>query len=345
MTAAARSSDWRADHADRWAQTVLEVLGTVYPYGSAHVSRGADDVDVEPTRLHPAFYGSFDWHSSVHMHWSAVRLLTLAPDGLQDGTRAGLLDLLDQRLSVPALRTEAAYLRERPSWERPYGWAWAAMLAAAASACPLPPARSWAAALQPVADVVADLLLAWLPRLAYPVRHGVHANTAFALALAHEAYTVLGRGDVVEAVEVAARRWFSADRDYPAAWEPSGSDFLSPALCQANLMRRVLPAPEFAAWLLRFLPGLGRDGDPLLEVPEVLDRTDGHAVHLFGLALSRAWQLRLLSPYLPPDTRERIAQATTHQVEVVEQEIVTGDFMSTHWLVSFALLAVTADQP
>jgi hypothetical protein len=345
MTDVEASSDWRTTYADAWGRTVLEVLGTVYPYGSAHVSRGPDDTEVDPVRLHPSFYGSFDWHSSVHMHWSAVRLLTLADDALESETRARLVAVLDERLTPATLQTEADYLRDRPSWERPYGWAWAAMLAAAPSACALPEARAWAAALEPVADAVADLLLAWLPRLAYPVRHGVHANTAFALALCHEAYTTLGREDVVEAVSEAARRWFAEDRDYPAGWEPSGSDFLSPALCEADLMRRVLQEPEFAAWLPDFLPGLGRESDPLLDVPEVLDRTDGHAVHLFGLGLSRAWQLRLLRPYLTDEAQQWVAAATARQVTVVEEEIVTGDFMSTHWLVSFALLAATAEQP
>jgi hypothetical protein len=343
MTTARVNGDWRSEYADGWGQTVLQVLGTVYPYGSAHVSRDAEDTDVDPVRLHPSFYGSFDWHSSVHMHWSAIRLLTLAPDQLTEDTRSRLTTLLRERLSPDALQTEATYLRDRSSWERPYGWAWAAMLAAAASQCQLPEARAWAAALQPLADAVADVLLAWLPRLAYPVRHGVHANTAFALALCHQAYTSLGRPEVVAAVVDSAHRWFGADRDYPASWEPSGSDFLSPALCEADLMRRVLAEADFAGWLAGFLPGLGRDGDPLLSVPEVLDRTDGQAVHLFGLGLSRAWQLRLLSRYLPEDARTRIGSATARQVSLVEEEIVTGDFMSTHWLVSFALLAVTAD--
>ena len=344
MTATGPSGgDWRSAYADAWGRTVLQVLGTVHPYAAAHVSRSPDDTDVDPVRLHPSFYGSFDWHSSVHMHWSAVRLLTLAPDQLAGETRDLLVTLLEERLDPDALQVEAAYLRDRPSWERPYGWAWALMLAAAARACPRPGADRWARALEPVADAVADLLLAWLPRLAYPVRHGVHANTAFALALGHEACTTLGRGDVVEAIGTTARRWFAEDRGYPASWEPSGSDFLSPALCEADLLRRVLPRAEFARWLPEFLPGLGRAGDPLLEVPEVLDRTDGHAVHLFGLGLSRAWQLRLLRPYLPAEDQQRVASATARQVAVVEEEIVTGDFMSTHWLVSFALLAATAE--
>ena len=344
MTAPATDGDWRTQHAEGWAQTVLSVLGTAYPYGAAHVTLDAFDTDADPGRRHPAFHGSFDWHSSAHMQWSAVRLLTLTDEALSAKTRTALVAVLDSRLTDRALGIEADYLRERPSYERPYGWAWVAMLAAAAAECPLPQARAWASALQPMSDVVAELLVAWMPRLAYPVRHGVHGNTAFAVALCHQAYGSLGRPDVVEAVGQQARRWFAADRDYPVGWEPSGTDFLSAGLCEADLMRRVLPEAEFAAWLAAFLPGLGREGDPLLEVPEVLDRTDGQLVHLFGLALSRAWQLRLLSPYLPADVRARTAAATAQQVTVVGEEIVAGDFMSTHWLVSFALLAATAGQ-
>jgi hypothetical protein len=328
--------------APAWAETVLRVLGTPFPYSAAHVSRDPEDVDVDPVRLHPAFHGSFDWHSSVHVQWSAVRLLTLVPERLDGTTRDRLTRVLDERLTVPHGRAEARYLREHPGWERPYGWAWAATLAAAVERCPRAEAAVWRAALAPVADAVADLLLAWLPTLGHPVRHGVHSNTAFAAALAHEAFGELGRADVVAALEQHARRWFGADRDYPVAWEPSGNDFLSPALCEADLMRRVLPAAELPRWLSGFLPRLGAAGDPLLTVPQVLDRTDGHLVHLFGLSLSRAWQLRLLGPHLTAPVRARIAAATEAQVASVQAEIDGGDFMSTHWLVSFALLAATA---
>lgn len=330
------------EHAEGWAQTVLRVLGTPFPYGAAHVSSGPGDVDVDPVRLHPAFHGSFDWHSSVHVQWSAVRLLTLVPDRLDTTTRDRLARVLDERLTPEHGRVEARYLRAHPGWERPYGWAWAAMLAAAVARCPHPGAAVWRSALAPVADAVADLLLAWLPVLGHPVRHGVHSNTAFAAALAHEAFGELGRPDVVTAVERHVRRWFGGDRDYPVAWEPSGHDFLSPALCEADLMRRVLPAAELRDWLPRFLPGLGAASDPLLTVPRVLDPTDGHAVHLFGLSLSRAWQLRLLGGHLPADVRDRVAAATAAQVAGVAHEIVAGDFLATHWLVSFALLATTA---
>ena len=332
-------------YAEGWAQTVLRVLGTPWPYVSSHMSLGPDDVDVTPERLHPAFHASLDWHSSCHMQWSAIRLLTLASEGraeLDAKTRDRLVEVLDARLTEAACATEAAYLLERPGFERPYGWGWAAALAAAAAACPLPEARGWVTATRALLDAVCELVLAWLPKLAYPVRHGEHSNTAFGLALVHEAAGALDRPDVAEAIASAAVRWYGGDRDYPVRFEPSGSDFLSPALCEADLMRRVLPREKLAPWLAAFLPGLGLGDDPLLQVPRVLDRTDGKAVHLYGLGLSRAWQLRLLASHLRADAQDRIAEATAAQATAVEREIVEGDFMSTHWLVSFALLAATA---
>ncbi|TCC35366.1 DUF2891 family protein [Kribbella speibonae] len=315
-------------YAAAWADIACEVLETPYPYGTAHASHGPDDVDVTPDRLHPAFHGSYDWHSSAHMQWSLVRLLTLAPD--QVGRRP--IEVLDQRLTPAAIATEAAYLRERPSYERPYGWAWAAMLAAATRK------TQWADALTPLGDVIADLVLGWLPKQAYPVRHGVHLNSAFALALLHEAYGELGRADVVEAIRVRALEWFGGDTAYDTRFEPSGTDFLSPALSEAELMRRVLPATEFAGWLANFLPGLGQDAHQhLLEVPVTDDSGDGQLAHLSGLALSRAWQLRTIAPALP--VADVLRAGADRQIDAVLPTVTDGDFMSTHWLVSFALLA------
>jgi hypothetical protein len=328
-----------------WAQLALRVLRTPFPYGAAHQSHSAEDVDVTPDRLHPAFFGCLDWHSSAHMQWSLVRLLTLAPAeleaaGVADDVRAEL----SRRLTADAVAVEAAYLAERPGYERPYGWAWAAMLAAAAQSCPDPAARSWAAATRPLADVIGDLVLEWLPRQAYPVRHGVHSNTAFALALLHEGFAALGREDVVAAIGTQAVAWFADDRDMQTTFEPSGSDFLSPTLSEAELMRRVLPPAGFADWLAGFLPGLGTSRHArLLETPTVHDRTDGQLVHLFGLALSRGWQLRELAAVVPAGTvRTALTEAADRQVAFAEAEVLTGHFMSTHWLVSFALLAELA---
>jgi hypothetical protein len=317
-------------YAAGWAAIACEVLETPYPYGAAHASLGPDDVDVTPERLHPAFHGSYDWHSSAHMQWSLVRLLTLAPE--QAGRRP--IEVLDRRLTADAIATEAAYLRDRPSYERPYGWAWAAMLAAAAH-------DKWP--VEPLADTIADLVLGWLPRQAYPVRHGVHLNTAFALTLLLEAYGDLGRADVVDAIRARAIEWFGQDTAYDTRFEPSGTDFLSPALTEAELMRRVLPAEQYTTWLTAFLPGLGTNAHlHLLEVPAIDDSGDGQLAHLSGLALSRAWQLRTIAPALP-DVADVLRAGADRQVEAVLPTVTGGDFMSTHWLVSFALLATLAE--
>ncbi|NHN56334.1 DUF2891 family protein [Calidifontibacter sp. DB0510] len=308
-----------------------------YPYAAQHVSSGPDDVDVTPDRLHPSFHGSFDWHSSAHMQWSGLRLLQLAGNQLTPATREALTRMLADRWDPAKIQAEAAYLREHPSFERPYGWAWAATIAADAGS-------EWGSATRPLAEAVFDLVTEWLPRLAYPVRSGEHPNTAFGLALLYDAAGRLRRTDVQELIASSARAWFAEDKDYPAAWEPGGSDFLSAALTEADLMRRVLADNEFRGWLGAFLPGLGGAGDTLLSLPEVRDPSDGKGAHLLGLALYRAAALRRLAPYLDDGAQRRIAEATARNVAAVEEQIVTGGFMATHWLVSFALLAVTADE-
>lgn len=323
-----------------WARIARHVLQTAYPYASGHVARGPGDTDITPERLHPAFHGALDWHSSVHMQWSLVVLTTRYPDAL---AAAGELDpardLLADRLTPEHVAVEVSYLRERPGFERPYGWAWAARLAADAP----PPHRE---ALAPVAEVVAEHVLAWLPAQAYPVRHGKHANDAFALRLLHEAFSRLGRDDVVTAVAARAREWFGADTDWDTRDEPGGTDFLSPALAEAELMRQVLPADEAAAWVAAFLPGLGagRHGH-LLQVPRLGDDRDGQLAHLLGLALSRAWQLRALAPLLPPEAAATARAGADAQEAAVRPAITEGDFMATHWLVSFALLAAGEGTP
>ncbi len=342
--------DWRTTDATPWARTVATALRTTYPYAAHHVSGGPDDTDVTPDGLHPAFHGCFDWHSSVHMQWSAIRILDLAGERLDPDARDELIRLLDERLTVARCEAEVAYLRAHPHFERPYGWAWAAQLATTARRSRTAASRGWGTSTAPLTVAVADLVRRWLPRVAYPVRSGEHANLAFALSLLHEAFAQ--RGDsgpdeesVPELVQSRAREWFGSDQGYPVEWEPGGSDFLSPALCEADLMRRVLPTREFDEWLDGFLPRLGTEEDSLLGLPQVRDRSDGKAVHLFGLALSRAWQLRLLAPHVALDRQRRIAEVTARRVAAVRGEIVAGDFMSTHWLVSFALLAETAAAP
>ncbi|MCW2805614.1 MAG: hypothetical protein JWN06_3831 [Propionibacteriaceae bacterium] len=334
-----------------WASVALDVLATEYPYGSGHTSLHRDDNDVTPALLHPSFHGALDWHSSAHMQWSLVRLLTLAGSDLDSaGLTSRVCGLLDQRLTSAAIGTEIAYLEQHPGFERPYGWAWAAMLAAAAAQCPVEGASAWADATADLAATVGERLLRFLPKLTHPVRHGVHSNTAFAMILCHQAFGELGRRDVVAAIEAKARSWFGTDTRLDTRTEPSGTDFLSSALCEAELMRRVLPAAEFDTWFAAALPDLGGDSaaaqasDHLLEVPGVSDQSDGQLAHLHGLALSRSWLLTELAGTLPAQSsrRRRMETAATAQYQATATVVVFGDFMATHWLVSFALLAATA---
>lgn len=319
------------------------MIGTAYPWAPGHVVTGPDDTDVTPRRLHPAFHGALDWHSCVHMQWSLVTLVTRYADLLPEAEVLAARALLDQRLTVAKVAVEVEYLRARPGFERPYGWAWAAQLVAATRELDLreDQAHGWSAALDPLGDLIAEQVVAWLPRQAYPVRHGKHQNDAFALLLLRDAYRRLGRDDVVEASERAARDWFGDDGPAPTAQEPGGSDFLSPALTEALLMTEVIEDEHRARrWLARVLPGLGAgEHDHLLEVPIVLDPTDGQGAHLLGLALSRAWALRSLAPWLEGPAAERLRAGADAQEDAVLDAITDGDFMATHWLVSFALLA------
>lgn len=331
--------------AGRFVRLALRNVRREYPNHTGHLVAGPTE-DVRPRALHPAFYGSYDWHSCVHQHWLLVRLLQRFP-GLPE--EAEVRRVLGEHLTPEALEREADYLR-RPAastWERPYGWAWALSLAAACrdggrtgdSADPDLPAC--AAALEPLTAAVTDRFLNWLPRATYPVRHGVHSNSAFGVLLA---LTSSRRPDdeLARACADAALRWFGDDRDYPAGWEPSGEDFLSPALTEAALMLRVLGAGDFGGWLDRFLPGLPA-GEPvaLLTPARVSDRSDPRIVHLDGLNLSRAWCWSLVAGGLPPDDPRAAVAATAWERHLAASlaHVESGDYGGEHWLATFAVLA------
>ena len=322
-----------------WTSTIAEVLTTPFPWGSGHFSSHEGDCDVTPWVLHPCFHASLDWHSSCHMQLSALRLLGCAEQEIPAETATLLREQLHQRLTPQNAEVEAAYLGEHPGYERPYGWGWAVALAAEAQDSTVAGSNAWYEALQPIVDVVADNLVAWMPKLTHPVRTGQHDNTAYGLARARDGFRALGRQDVVNAIDTHARRWFEHDVDYPAHYEPGGNDFHSAALSEAELMVHVLEPDQARTWLGSFLPNLGGASDPLLEVAEVGDTTDGKLVHLYGLNLARAAALRSLAPFVDDERAERMRQAASAQMAYSEQAIVEGDFMSTHWLVTFALRA------
>lgn len=319
------------------ARVALANVTRPYPHKIDHLLEGPPG-DLTPERVHPAFYGSYDWHSAVHMHWLLVRLLRVQPDL---GQAAAVRAVLDAHLAVRPLAVEQAYFETPGSqtFERPYGWAW--LLELHAEALRLSDARPeyarWAQALTPLARLLAIRFAEFLALAAYPNRSGMHANTAFACILALDYARVAQDTGLAAAIRAAARRWYLADRCAPVAYEPSLADFLSPALVEAQLMREVLTVAGFGAWFAGFLPdGLG----PLADPPIVPDRSDAQLCHLDGLSLSRAWALRRIATGLSAQSgRAFSAIAECHLASGLPQ-VVGGDYVGEHWLASFAALAL-----
>ena len=325
-----------ADTADRFARLTLGHLGQEYPHKLDHVFNG--DADALPPRvLHPVFHGSFDWHSCVHGWWQVLTLARLYPD-LDE---AAMIRARADRMLTPALiAAECAYL-DRPGaggFERTYGWAWALALHGEA-VCHT---AGWGEALAPLAAAFAEHFRAFLPKLSYPIRTGTHANTAFALILAHD-WAREHDTALAELIVDRARDWFGGDRACQA-WEPGGDEFLSPALCEALLMSRLLDRQAFARWFGNFLPEV-REGRPeTLFVPAIVsDRSDGKIAHLDGLNLSRAWCWREIAASLGDDH-----PVATPARDAAERHLraslshIADDYMGTHWLATFALLALMA---
>jgi hypothetical protein len=326
---------WAAD----WAEVALANIRREYPNDLRHTMTGPDDRP-RPRDVHPAFYGSYDWHSCVEMHWLLVRLLRVAPESVP---AARVQAALDEHLTAEALATEAAYFADHRHWSRPYGWAWALLLAHEVTSWDDPRAAPWAAAIRPLADVLTRRFIEWLPSAAYPIRHGVHSNTAFGLAQALP-YARAAQPALASAICATARRWYGADTRYPAEYEPSGADFLSPALIEAELMRRVLPAAEFGPWLAGFLPDLASGRPATLFTPVgVPDPTDGYLAHLHGLNLSRAWCWRNLAAALPADDPRRgpIEAAVARHADASLAQAAGSDYMVEHWLAAYATLLLT----
>jgi hypothetical protein len=313
-------------------------LSKEYPNKPEHVMAGPADVK-DPRSLHPAFYGSYDWHSSVHGHWMLVRLLRLFPDlNEADEVRA----VLGAHLTAENLKAESDYFARKESkpFERPYGWAWLLKLAEELNSWDDHDAKRWAKDVRPLADVIVGRYLDFFPKQTYPIRTGVHPNTAFGLSLAHDYARAAGDKRLLALVEERARAYFGADADVPAGWEPGGADFFSPSLTEADLMRRVLSPAEFKAWFGKFLPGAAR-GEPsaLFHPATVTDRTDPQLVHLDGLNLSRAWCMQSVAAALPAGdpARAALAAAAARHAEAALVHVASGDYAGEHWLASFAV--------
>ena len=328
--------------AQRFANLALACVHKEYPNHLSHTLNS--DADAAPPRkLTPAFYGCYDWHSSVHGHWLLVRLVRSFPDAPFVPTAR---EALRQSLTAENIVQEAAYLRGegRASFERPYGLAWLLQLVAELREGDDQQGKEMAANLHPLEKVVLERLNNWLPKLSNPVRIGEHDQTAFALGLMLDYAHGNGDQTFAELVVSKAKQFYLKDKECPLAYEPSGEDFLSPCLGEADLMRRVLPSPEFARWLRTFMPQISTSGDLKWLQPVVSpDPSDPKLAHLDGLNLSRAWMLEGIAAGLPKnDKRLPSIMATAEAHRRAGLAAVTGEhYEGGHWLGSFAVYLVT----
>jgi hypothetical protein len=324
--------------AARFAKLALECVRREYPNKISHVM--ASDADAHPPReLTPAFFGCYDWHSSVHGHWMLARLARLFPNAL---FAAPARAALEASLTQEHAAAEVRYLEGegRVSFERPYGLAWLLQLARELRGWDDPDARRWAAALAPLEAAAAERLAAWIPKLHYPIRIGEHDQTAFSFGLAWDWAQATGDRRLRNAIQDAAKRFYAGDRACPLDYEPSGEDFLSPCLAEADLMRRVLGPADFAGWLSSFLNGIPRDGRAGWLAPGVVtDRADPKLAHIDGLNLSRAWMLERIACALPAtDSRVKALRAAAAKHRDAALPAVTGEhYEGGHWLGTFAV--------
>jgi hypothetical protein len=324
--------------AERFAGLALACLHKEYPSKISHVMASEADAQA-PHQLTPAFYGCFDWHSDVHGHWLLVRLLRLFPDApFAPMARTEL----GRSLTPQAVAGELAYLKraDRASFERPYGLAWLLTLAAELRRWNDPQGQEWSVALQPLETEVASRIKSWVPKLHYPIRIGEHDQTAFSFGLVWDWAGAAGDTSMRTLLSDAARRFYLADRNCPLAYEPSGEDFLSPCLAEADFMRRVLNRSEFNRWLSSFLPGIPRSaGSVWLQPAIVTDRADPKLAHIDGLNLSRAWMLEGIAQGLPAtDPRVPLLLAVAKQHRDSALPAVTGEhYEGGHWLGTFAV--------
>lgn len=324
--------------AERCARLAMAGLVREYPNQIALMLRSDADVR-SPRELTPAFYGCYDWHSAVHSHWCLVRLLKRFPQAEWAGDA---MEVLSAHLTESNLKSEAAYVgaEHRRGFERPYGLAWLLQLVAELHEWENPAGRKWRTDLTDLERIAVSRFSEWLPQLSFPIRSGEHSQTAFAMGLAWDYAMSTGDDRFQELLRSRAIDFHGTDREAPLDYEPSGHDFLSPCLAEADLMRRVLDADAFAAWVDAFLPRLSRDGSAGWLPPVVAtDRSDGKIAHLDGLNLSRAWMLEGIAGALPTGDARRpalSASADQHR-EKAFTAVSNEDYALTHWIGTFAV--------
>ncbi len=326
----------------KYARLALDCVHREYPNKVAHVLNGDGDA-LPPRKLTPAFWGCYDWHSSVHAHWLLARVARLHPS---DPLAPKVREALARSLTPENIRGEVAYLngKGRATFERPYGLAWLLQLSEELREWDDPQAKIWWATLQPLAQAAAARLFEWIPKLSFPIREGEHAQTAFAFGLVLDWARGAGEKEKAELLGRKVLDLYARDAGCPMAYEPSGQDFLSPCLGEADLMRRVMPPARFAEWLGAFLPRIPSDGSASWLRPAVTtDAADGKLAHLDGLNLSRAWMLDGIASGLPEgDPRIPALAGTARAHREAGLSAITGEhYEGGHWLGTFAVYALT----
>jgi len=328
--------------AERFANLALACIHREYPTKLGQHVLSSDD-DVRPAReLTPAFYGCYDWHSAVHGHWMLIRLARIFPaEPLADRVKYAV----GRTLTAENLQKEQEYLqgKGRESFERPYGLAWLLRLAAELRTWNDPDAQRWSAALTPLAGLVEQRLCHWLRKLPHAVRSGEHSQSAFSFGLMLDYARECDRGEFARLLETKIREFYAGDRNGPLTYEPSGEDFLSPCLAEADVVRRVMGGAEFAEWLEQFLPQIPRDGSPWMGPARVPDTSDPKLGHLDGLNLSRAWMLRGIFQALPHgDARITSLKAAADEHAAAGLAAVSDEhYGGAHWLGTFAVYLLT----
>jgi hypothetical protein len=337
-TLSARSSDF--------ARLALNCIRKEYPNKIEHALNDVSQVQ-SPRSLHPAFFGCFDWHSSVHGHWLLLHLLRRFPN-LPEGP--SIRAALAENLTRNNILAEVDYFEQegRASFERMYGWAWLLKLAEELVLWNDTGGRRWLENLNPLVDTIVRRYLNFLPRQTYPIRTGVHPNTAFALSFALDYARTISHEALTGLIEERSRAYFLSDSNYPAHLEPSGEDFFSPALIEADLMRRVLTAADFADWFHGFLPHVSEGKPESLFYPvTVSDRADPKLVHLDGLNLSRAWCLRSIAATLPADNMSVEVLKRSAGLHAADglAHVASGNYEGEHWLATFAVYMLSTPEP
>lgn len=327
--------------ANRLASLPFKCLQTEYPNKTSQVLDTKEDLG-SPRELHPAFYGCFDWHSSVHGHWSLVKLLKDFPEL---NNREEILEKLKQNITEENIQGEIAYFNRKQeySFSRTYGWTWLLKLQMELNTWQNEDAQQMAKNLQPLTDVLVSRYQEFLPKLLYPIRVGTHNNSAFGMSFAYDYAIHAKNQNLKSSIEEAAKRLYSNDKNCPISWEPDGFDFLSPCLEEVSLMQRILSPEELNSWLDVFLPEL-KTKEFELEVAKVSDREDGHLVHLDGLNFSRAWVFYRLAKQFPEKYGHLKQLGDVHLAHSLPS-IVDGSYEGEHWLASFALYAMSERNP